>query len=349
MRSIDAVVVRLRRRRTQIGQSSPSPSTLLPRKSSGPKRSEMRPQWLVRPPSMRARHQLNLRARRRRCTARRRSPSRRRRRRTRRTAASWSTRRGAASRSAGTSIFESFDAYHVGAGLEHHDVRAGLGERVGGHAAAGAGADDADVVHGASPSSSSFPDRRNSSRPTRTDRACRGVVALDERVLYVRAVRGVVGEDLRELDRALADVRHLARRRRRGVLHMHQRHASRILLHVRDRIGAAFHHPVEIHLERHELGICVLHQHVEWQLPAARRFELVIVIVVSEMEARLPRRLARLVEVVGDSLEAARPVALLVRRPCNGDVLMSRGFGVGQGLAPTRSNPLDSRRATTAR
>ena len=28
------------------------------RKSSGPKRSEMRPQWLVRPPSMRARHHL---------------------------------------------------------------------------------------------------------------------------------------------------------------------------------------------------------------------------------------------------------------------------------------------------
>ena len=29
---------------------------LLPRKSSGPNRSEMRPQWLVRPPSIRARH-----------------------------------------------------------------------------------------------------------------------------------------------------------------------------------------------------------------------------------------------------------------------------------------------------
>src|SRR5690242_4714082 len=42
-----------------MGQSSPSPSIDLRRKSSGPKRSEMRPQWLVRPPSMRARHQLN--------------------------------------------------------------------------------------------------------------------------------------------------------------------------------------------------------------------------------------------------------------------------------------------------
>ena len=40
-----------------IGQSSPNPSIDLPRKSSGPKRSEMRPQWLVRPPSMRPRYQ----------------------------------------------------------------------------------------------------------------------------------------------------------------------------------------------------------------------------------------------------------------------------------------------------
>src|SRR5690242_1875103 len=40
-----------------MGQSSPSPSTLLCLKSSGPKRSEMRPQWFVRPPSIRARHQ----------------------------------------------------------------------------------------------------------------------------------------------------------------------------------------------------------------------------------------------------------------------------------------------------
>ena len=32
------------------------------------------------------------------------------------------------------------------AGLEHHDVGAGLGEHLRGHAAAGAGADDADVV-----------------------------------------------------------------------------------------------------------------------------------------------------------------------------------------------------------
>ena len=28
-------------------------------KSYGPKRSEIRPQWLVRPPTIRARHQLN--------------------------------------------------------------------------------------------------------------------------------------------------------------------------------------------------------------------------------------------------------------------------------------------------
>src|SRR6267378_8578650 len=42
-----------------IGQSSPRPSRLLRLKSYGPNRSEMRPQWLVRPPTMRARHQLN--------------------------------------------------------------------------------------------------------------------------------------------------------------------------------------------------------------------------------------------------------------------------------------------------
>src|SRR3989441_9343130 len=42
-----------------MGQSSPSPSRLLRLKSYGPKRSEMRPQWLVRPPTMRARHQPN--------------------------------------------------------------------------------------------------------------------------------------------------------------------------------------------------------------------------------------------------------------------------------------------------
>src|SRR5690606_39376881 len=43
-----------------MGQSSPRPSMLPRRKSSGPKRSEMRPQWFVRPPSMRARHQSNV-------------------------------------------------------------------------------------------------------------------------------------------------------------------------------------------------------------------------------------------------------------------------------------------------
>ena len=32
---------------------------LLRRKSSGPKRSEIRPQWLVRPPSIRDRNQSN--------------------------------------------------------------------------------------------------------------------------------------------------------------------------------------------------------------------------------------------------------------------------------------------------
>src|SRR5688572_25139999 len=42
-----------------IGQSSPSPSRPFRWKSEGPKRREMRPQWFVRPPSMRARHQLN--------------------------------------------------------------------------------------------------------------------------------------------------------------------------------------------------------------------------------------------------------------------------------------------------
>src|SRR5213593_3512499 len=42
-----------------MGQSSPSPSRDLRLKSYGPKRSEIRPQRLVRPPTMRARHQLN--------------------------------------------------------------------------------------------------------------------------------------------------------------------------------------------------------------------------------------------------------------------------------------------------
>src|ERR671933_128791 len=44
----------------EIGQSSPRPSMLLRRKSSGPNRSEMRPQWFVRPPTMRARNQSNV-------------------------------------------------------------------------------------------------------------------------------------------------------------------------------------------------------------------------------------------------------------------------------------------------
>src|SRR4029077_4654270 len=42
-----------------MGQASPRPSRLLRLKSYGPNRREMRPQWLVRPPTMRARHQLN--------------------------------------------------------------------------------------------------------------------------------------------------------------------------------------------------------------------------------------------------------------------------------------------------
>src|SRR5438067_13153289 len=40
-----------------MGQSSPRPSLLLRLKSYGPKRREMRPQLLVRPPTIRARHQ----------------------------------------------------------------------------------------------------------------------------------------------------------------------------------------------------------------------------------------------------------------------------------------------------
>src|SRR3954467_14166604 len=43
-----------------MGQSSPSPSRVFPWKSRGPKRREIRPQWFVRPPSMRARHHMNL-------------------------------------------------------------------------------------------------------------------------------------------------------------------------------------------------------------------------------------------------------------------------------------------------
>ncbi|MCS3782845.1 hypothetical protein GGP88_000379 [Salinibacter ruber] len=43
-----------------MGQFCPWPSTLRPLKSSGPKRREMRPQWWVRPPSIRARNQFQL-------------------------------------------------------------------------------------------------------------------------------------------------------------------------------------------------------------------------------------------------------------------------------------------------
>src|SRR5437764_14810945 len=43
-----------------IGQSSPRPSRLRRLKSSGPMRSEIRPQWFVRPPSMRPRNQSNV-------------------------------------------------------------------------------------------------------------------------------------------------------------------------------------------------------------------------------------------------------------------------------------------------
>src|SRR5690348_9195932 len=69
----------------------------------------------------------------------------------------------------------------------------------------------------------------------------RRVIALDEGVGDVRAVRGVVGEDLREVDRAAADVRHLALGRGGRVLHVHERKASREALEVVDRIGAALH------------------------------------------------------------------------------------------------------------
>src|SRR5215510_16545617 len=43
----------------EIGQSSPIPSRLRPLKSSGPIRSEMRPQWFLSPPSIRPRNQSN--------------------------------------------------------------------------------------------------------------------------------------------------------------------------------------------------------------------------------------------------------------------------------------------------
>src|SRR5258708_10489296 len=43
-----------------MGQSLPMPSRLRRLKSSGPIRSEMRPQWLVRPPSILPRNQSNV-------------------------------------------------------------------------------------------------------------------------------------------------------------------------------------------------------------------------------------------------------------------------------------------------
>src|SRR5688500_12802119 len=42
-----------------MGQSKPRPSRLFGLKSYSPMRNEMRPQWFVRPPSMRERHQRN--------------------------------------------------------------------------------------------------------------------------------------------------------------------------------------------------------------------------------------------------------------------------------------------------
>ena len=42
-----------------MGQSKPSPSLLRGLKSYSPMRSEIRPQWLVRPPSILERHHMN--------------------------------------------------------------------------------------------------------------------------------------------------------------------------------------------------------------------------------------------------------------------------------------------------
>src|SRR5204862_5991467 len=73
------------------------------------------------------------------------------------------------------------------------------------------------------------------------------LVVLDERMLDVRAVVGVVREDLREVDRPLADLRHRVLRPRHRVLHVHKRDAAGILLEVRQRIGSAVHHPIQVH------------------------------------------------------------------------------------------------------
>ena len=127
------------------------------------------------------------------------------------------------------------------------------------------------------------------------------VVPFDVHVLHAGRLR--LREDIREADDAAADVRHRHGRSRGGVLRMHERKAMRIPLEERDRVAATLCHPVEIHLEVHELVIRLGEQDIEaGDVADAHEFE--VMVVVGELEPVVLRNDAELVEVIG----VARPI-----------------------------------------
>ena len=129
----------------EMGQSSPTPSRLRPLKSQGPKRSEMRPQWFVRPPTIRLRHHKKLRARGRgvRLALEVPAPEAR---------VELAERPAPVARAAPRRFVVPLQHGPVlgdvplGARFEQHGVGARLGQDLRGHSAAGSGAHDAHVV-----------------------------------------------------------------------------------------------------------------------------------------------------------------------------------------------------------
>src|SRR6185295_13946985 len=109
-----------------------------------------------------------------------------------------------------------------------------------------------------------------------------GLIVLDEVVLDPALC--ALGENGREVDRALADVDHLVVWRTRRVLHVDHLEAAGITIEEIERLPAAEDHPVQIHLEIDERWIGAREKRIE-RAHAVDRPDLEIMIVVSESQS----------------------------------------------------------------
>src|SRR5437762_8173034 len=91
-------------------------------------------------------------------------------------------------------------------------------------------------------------------------------------------------EDGTEVDFSAADIHHLVVRWSSGILDVHHREPAGIAIEEVERIAAAEHHPVQIHLEIDECWIGSAEQKLQWPHSLYRPY-LEVVVVIGESKA----------------------------------------------------------------